>query len=58
MINGLQVPYMEFKLNFYTQYSQFYIEDKEIKTEINPSEFWSEEAHSDGLALENGIVGI
>ena len=56
--NNIKHKNMEFKLNFYTQYSQFYIEDKEIKTEINPSEFWSEEAHSDGLALENGIVGI
>jgi hypothetical protein len=37
---------------------KFYTEDKKIKTEINPKEFWSEEAHSDRLAMENGILGI
>ena len=56
--NNIKHNNMKFKLNFYTQYNQFYIEDKEIKTEINPSKFWSEEAHSDGLALENGVIGI
>lgn len=56
--NNINHKNMKYKLNFDTQYSQFYIEDKEIKTEINPSEFWSEEAHLDGLAMENGIVGV
>ena len=49
---------MKYKFNFYTQYNQFYLEDKEKKTEINPSTFWSEEAFNSKLALEKGIAGI
>lgn len=47
---------MRQKFNFYTENHQFYLEDKEKKTEINPAEFWSESDLSDGLALENGTL--
>lgn len=49
---------MKRKFNFYTQYNQFYIEDKEQKIEIDQSNFWSDEAFSDGLALGHGIISV
>lgn len=49
---------MKQKFNFYTQYNQFFIENKENKTEINQNNFWSEEAFLVRLALENGIIGV
>jgi hypothetical protein len=49
---------MNHKFNFYTEYHQFYLEDKEKKEEINSSNFWSEEASNSKLAMAHGIIGI
>lgn len=49
---------MKQKFEFYTQYNQFLIEDKEHKTEIDHSDFWCEEAFNDKLAMANGVIGV
>lgn len=48
---------MKQKFKFYTQYNQFFIEDKKLKTEIN-QDIWNEEAFIDGLAFEEGIISV
>lgn len=49
---------MKHKFNFYTEYNQFYLEDAVVKAEIEPSEFWNEDAFFSHLALDKGVVGI
>lgn len=49
---------LTFKLNFYTQYSQFYICDKNSTLNTGSVEFWTEKANADRLAIELGILGI
>lgn len=46
------------QFNFYTEYNQFYIEDKESRGNTGSSEFWSEEAFLNKLAIERGIIGV
>lgn len=45
---------------FYTDYHQFYLEDSddESKGDAGSSDFWSEEAFKERLALANGIIGV
>ncbi|MCD9853915.1 hypothetical protein LUD75_04325 [Epilithonimonas sp. JDS] len=45
---------------FYTDYHQFYLEDRddEDKGHSGSSDFWSEEAFKERLALANGIIGV
>lgn len=49
---------MKRKFNFYTEYHQFYLEDKEKKADTNSIDFWSEEAFNTKLAMVRGIVGV
>jgi len=49
---------MIYKINFYTQYKQFYICDKLSSSDTDSDNFWTEEAHKDRLAIEDGILGI
>lgn len=45
---------------FYTEYRQFYIEDKSDQGKGNTglNEFWSEEAFNSRLAMTDGIIGV
>lgn len=45
---------------FYTDYHQFYLEDKSDKNKGNPAspDFWNEESFKSRLAMTNGIVGV
>jgi hypothetical protein len=45
------------KLDFYTQYSQFYICDGSSPLKTDSDEFWTDEAHESRLAVE-GILGV
>lgn len=45
-------------LDFYTEYRQFYICDKDSPQLTDSDNFWTEEAISDRLAIENGILGV
>ncbi|MBL4679033.1 MAG: hypothetical protein JKY70_23000 [Mucilaginibacter sp.] len=45
-------------LNFYTQYSQFYITDKDPLGDVDSDNFWTNEAFNERLAIEEGIVGV
>lgn len=47
-----------FKLDFYTQYSQFYICDKDSPMDTGSDEFWTDEAFNDRLARELGVIGV
>lgn len=49
---------MKQKFNFYTEYNQFYLEDKEKKADTNSSDFWADEAFNSKLAMVHGIVGV
>lgn len=49
---------MSYKLNFYTEYHQFYIADKESPKETDKDSFWTDEAFLSRLAIEDGILGI
>ena len=49
---------MRHELQFYTEYRQFYICDKNSPCETNSDNFWTEEASNDRLAMETGIVGV
>ena len=46
------------KLNFITTYNQFYLADKLHQGSSGSDNFWTNEAHSDRLANEKGILGI
>ena len=49
---------MKFDLEFYTDYGQFYLTDKNSAQVTNSNEFWSDQAFVDKLAVEDGILGI
>ncbi len=49
---------MIYVLDFFTQYSQFYIVDQGTIGETDDLEFWSDQALNDRLAYEDGILGI
>tara|TARA_Y100000815_G_C13306913_1_gene486846 strand:+ start:750 stop:1397 length:648 start_codon:yes stop_codon:yes gene_type:complete len=49
---------MKYNINFYTQYNQFYIEDKGSNGDTGSVEFWSEEAFLSKMALDKGIIGV
>lgn len=44
--------------NFYTSYNQFYLGDEGNNGDTGSSDFWTEKAISDRLALEKGVIGI
>lgn len=49
---------MRHHFNFYTNYNQFYVKDKECIGDTGSDYFWTETAFLDRLALEKGIVGV
>lgn len=49
---------MDYKLDFYTSHHQFYIYDKLSPGSTDSDNFWTDSAHKDRLALEEGIIGI
>ncbi|NML21736.1 hypothetical protein HHL16_12670 [Pseudoflavitalea sp. G-6-1-2] len=49
---------MNYKLDFYTQYHQFYLRDKEGGFNTGDVDFWTEEAFQSRLAIGNGVLGI
>lgn len=49
---------MSFELDFYTSHCQFYIYDKNAPGDTASSNFWSDEAYTDRLAIEDGILGV
>ncbi len=49
---------MQHKLDFYTSYNQFYICDKNFRGDTGSDDFWTDDAFSDRLALEDGILGV
>jgi len=49
---------MTYKLDFKTQYNQFYISDKESPNNTASDSFWTEKAHNQRLAMEDGVIGI
>ncbi len=49
---------MNHKLNFYTQYHQFYISDKESQRKTEEDSFWTEGATYSRLAIGDGILGV
>lgn len=49
---------MNYKLNFYTQYHQFFISDKEAEKRTEEGDFWTELATNLRLAVGEGILGV
>ncbi|WP_369765222.1 hypothetical protein [Flavobacterium sp. WC2429] len=49
---------MKFELKFITDYGQFYIADKNAKGNTGSEKFWTDEAFTDRLAIEDGIIGV
>lgn len=49
---------MKHKFQFRTSYSQFYIYDKDSPAATDSNDFWTEDAHTSRLAIEDGILGI
>jgi len=49
---------MEYKLDFDTQYNQFYVCDKSSLKATDSLAFWTADSHEDRLALGDGIVGV
>lgn len=49
---------MRKKFQFYTEYNQFYIQDKGIIQDIDSPNFWNKEAYEQRMALMNGIIGV
>jgi hypothetical protein len=48
----------KYKLDFYTQYRQFYINDKHSPLKTDSPDFWTVQASDDRLAIEEGVLGI
>lgn len=49
---------MNINFNFYTEYNQFYVHDKDYIGDTSNSDFWSDEACRQRLAIEKGVLGI
>ena len=49
---------MTFKLDFITQYNQFYLSDKFAQGNTASDSFWTDVAFKERLAVEDGILGI
>lgn len=48
----------KYKLNFYTQYNQFYIVDKDGSFDPASSDLWPDDAGSERLGIVEGTVGV
>lgn len=49
---------MKRHFKFYTEYNQFYIEDKGNLSDIGSADFWNEKAFNSRLAISDGIIGV
>lgn len=49
---------MKFELKFTTDYGQFYITDKNATGNTGSKNFWTNQAFTDKLAVEDGILGV
>lgn len=49
---------MKFELKFTTDYGQFYINDKNATGNTGSENFWTNQAFTDKLAVEDGILGV
>ncbi|QHS57691.1 hypothetical protein GWR56_19870 [Mucilaginibacter sp. 14171R-50] len=49
---------MKHQIDFYTSYNQFYITDKDAGGATNSDKFWTTEAFTERLAVEDGILGV
>lgn len=49
---------MNYQLDFYSQYRQFYICDRSSTKATDSEYFWTDEALEDRMALEEGIIGV
>lgn len=49
---------MNYKLDFKTQYNQFFICDKSSPGNTDSGSFWTDGTHNERLAIEEGIIGI
>jgi hypothetical protein len=49
---------MTHHLEFYSSHHQFYIADKSSDFATDSSNFWTQSAFDDGLAMEAGVLGI
>jgi len=49
---------IQYKLDFYTEYNQFYISDKTSQRNTGSINFWTPEALTDRLAIEIGVMGV
>jgi hypothetical protein len=46
------------QLKFFTEYYQFYILDKDSKSQTDSDNFWTPQADTDKMAVEEGLLGI
>lgn len=49
---------MKHQLDFYTDYGQFYLHDKDAPGDTSSDDFWTDDAYNEMLAVEDGILGI
>ena len=49
---------MKYRLDFHTEYNQFYISDKTSVRATGSINFWTTAAYKDRLAKEEGILGV
>ena len=47
-----------FQIDFYTQYNQFYICDKDSPLLTDSDNFWTDDAFAERLAIEDGVLGV
>lgn len=49
---------MKHQLDFYSDYGQFYIYDKDAPGDTSSDNFWSDDAFNEMLAVEDGVLGV
>jgi hypothetical protein len=47
-----------YSLEFFTEYYQFYLQDKNTKARTDSDTFWTTQAFEDRMAVEEGLLGI
>jgi hypothetical protein len=48
----------KYQLKFFTEYYQFYLSDKDSKSQTDSDNFWTPQASADRMAVETGLLGI
>lgn len=57
-VTSKQKNKMDYNFSFDTAFNQFYIVDKGVMPNTGSDTFWSEEAFTDRVAIEEGVLGI